>query len=240
MKKLLSTILAMSMILAISSCGDDSDGPTAITIDAPTALSLGAGFQQTISLNASGSDLSSASIEIKQGTTTVLSDEMNISGSEANLDFNVTMNDLGDYDVVVTVNDGSGTTQTAQMVLTIACMPSPQFVDATKVSLVAEAPDFTTGAMGLVGDLTQWADGADIAMTKIGSSDCYCALVEASDISNGGFKFRLDGTWDKVEKNDDCGERDNRTAASAAASDTVSVVIAEWRNSDQFGGGCGN
>jgi len=233
-------MLAMSMILLISSCGDDSEEPTEITIDAPTALTLGAGFEQTISVDATGTDLSSASIEIKQGTTTVLSDEMNLSGGDANLDFSFTINDLGDYDVTLTVNDGAGSTQTANLVLTIACMPSPQFVDATKVSLVAEAPDFTTGSMGLVGDLTEWADGADIAMTKIGSSDCYCALVEPGAISSGGFKFRLDGTWDKVEKDDACGEIDNRTAASATAADTVNVSIAEWRNSDQFGGGCGN
>lgn len=241
MKKILSTILASALVLGVTSCGDDSgEDPIALTITAPSAVSLAAGFEQTISVDAAGSGLASASIQITQGSTTVVTDEMTLSGDEADLDFSFTINATGDYDVALTVTDGAGSSQTANLVLTIACKPSPAFVDDTKVSLVAEAPDFTTGNMGLVGDLTQWADGADIVMTKIGASDCYCALLEPADIASGGFKFRLDGTWDKVEKDSGCGEIDNRTASSAVASDTVSVAIAEWRNSDQFGGGCGN
>lgn len=241
MKKIISGMIAFSMLLMISSCGGDSDeGPVSVSVDAPASITLGAGFTQTISIDASGSDLTLASIEIKQGSTTIVSDEINLSGSEAALEFSFTIDGTGEYDATVVVEDASGTTETATIALTIACMPSPQFVDAAKVSLVAEAPGFTTGTMGLVGDLTDWADGGDITLTKIGASDCYCTLVEPADISSGGFKFRLDGTWDKVEKDGSCGEIDNRTAASAVASDTVNVVIAEWRNSDQFGGGCGN
>lgn len=233
-------MLGLGLVLALNSCSEDGDEtPVEITIDAPSSVTLGAGFEQTISVDATGGDLASGSIQISQDGSAVVTDEIDLSGNEAKLDFSVTLAALGDYDVTVTVVDAAGESQTANMTLTVACMPSPQFVDATKVSLVAEAPGFTTGTMGLVGDITEWADGADIAMTKIGDSDCYCALVEPADISTGGFKFRLDGTWDKVEKDNSCGEIDNRTTTSAA-SDTLNVAIAEWRNSDQFGGGCGN
>ena len=241
MKKLLNAVVALAVIaFATTSCGDD-DGETsvAVTIDAPTEITLGAGFQQRISMSAAGSGLASASIDISQGGMSVLTDNVDLSGNEADLDFDFTINQTGTYDVTVTVTDAAGGEQTAMVNLTIACMPTADFVDANMVSVVAEAPSFTTGSMGLVGQLTDWGNSGidDIAMTKIGESYCYCATVDPTGLASGGFKFRLDGIWERGEKTADCQEIDNRES-TAAASDTLNLTIAEWRNSDTFGGGC--
>lgn len=48
--------------------------------------------------------------------------------------------------------------------------------------------------VGIAGDLTGWADGADIVMTQMRSDQRFYADVEFS--AAGGFKFRLDGLWD--------------------------------------------
>ena len=239
MKRIMNAVVALAVItLAATSCGDDDgETPVAVTIDVPATITLGAGFQQAIPIDITGSGLASANIDISQGGTSVLNENANLSGNEANLDFNLTINQTGSYDVTITVTDASGGEQTAMIDLTIACMPTADHVDASMVSVVAEVPSFTTGTVGLVGEITGWADGADIAMTKIGESDCYCATVDPTGLASGGFKFRLDGVWERVEKDASCGEIDNRES-SPAASDTLSLTIAEWRNSDTFGGSC--
>lgn len=48
--------------------------------------------------------------------------------------------------------------------------------------------------VGIAGDLTGWADGADIVMTQMRSDQRFYADVEFP--AAGGFKFRLDGLWD--------------------------------------------
>ncbi|GHE67337.1 hypothetical protein [Roseivirga thermotolerans] len=242
MKNLIRAIMALAVTsLTLTSCGDDEDDAVAIAISAPAEITLGAGFQQTLAIDATGSGLASATVTISKEGTNVLTDELTLSGDEADLDFSFTINETGDYTAVVTVTDGSGATQSANIALTIACMPTPDHVVASKISFVAEVPSFTTGSVGVVGQFTDWGNNPDVSLTKVGESDCYCGTVETT-IADGGFKLRLDGTWDKVEKTSDCQEilnGENRTT-TAVAGDTVAVVVAEWRNSDQFGGGCGN
>ncbi len=236
----MNAVVALAVItLAATSCGDDDDPAVDIVINAPTELTLGAGFEQTVSVDATGSNLASATIDISQNGTSVITDNISLSGDAADLDFSFTINQTGDFDVVITATDAAGTTSTANLTLTITCLPSPQFVDGSMVSVVVEAPNFTDGTIGLVGDITGWADGEDITLTRLGTSFCFAAMADPADLATGGFKFRLDGTWDKVEKAGDCSELDNRTSTSAAG-DVLSLTIAEWRNSDQFGGTCPN
>ena len=48
-------------------------------------------------------------------------------------------------------------------------------------------------SMGLVGDFTGWADGADVVMAQVTPHNWY---VHATIATDGGLKFRVDGKWD--------------------------------------------
>lgn len=48
-------------------------------------------------------------------------------------------------------------------------------------------------SIGIVGDFTTWADGADVLMTEVTPHNWYASGV---NITAGGVKFRVDGGWD--------------------------------------------
>lgn len=239
-KRFLNFSMSLALAFLVVACDSDDGGDTspAPTTDLAAELNKAAGLDQTIDFAVSGTDLTEIEIAITQNGASVLDATDVLTGAEADISFGFKINELGDYQVAVTVTDAAGNASVSESVLTISCMPSADFVSNDLVSVVVQAPGFTTGELGLVGEITGWGED-DVALTRIENTDCFCTTADADALASGGFKFRLDKTWDKVEKDSDCAEISDRSS-TAAASDTLVAVVAEWRNSDQFGGGCGN
>lgn len=247
MKKLVYTLSGvLAMMYAFTACDNgnsDADilnSPPGITL--PETLSAFAGSQQTISVSFSEgavSDLASATLTLSLGDAEIASVTESLSGDQGSVSLTFTVTEPGTYSLKVTASDSEGASSEVTTDIAVSCEPLASCVAAGAVTVIAVVPDFTTGDLGMIGSLTDWGGQNDIAFERIGTSNCFCAAVPSEDLEGAEFKFRLNSTWDTGEKTSDCEEIDNRSS-TAAAGDLVTFTVAEWRNSDTFGGGCPN
>jgi glycosidase/fibronectin type 3 domain-containing protein len=92
----------------------------------------------------------------------------------------------------------------------------------------------------LDGNLPQW-DPAGVALEQVDATH-WAIEFTGKEGTQIDYKYAL-GTWDYVEKDASCGEIDNRALTLSYGSNGTQVVadtVQNWRNSDRFGGPCGN
>ncbi len=261
MKKVFTRILLCGVVAAVIYSCDNGNADVTVFNAAPEIsfpediASVTAGQPADLSVTVTDgevSSLSSGTITLLSGDTEVATKTESLSGSSATLTLSAEETGIvsltpGGYRLAISVTDSENTTSNDTTDVAIVCEALPACMEAGKRTVIVVAPSHTTNLsgfeqVGLVGSLTGWGGDPDIVMTQI-SANCFCAAVEFPE--NVEYKFRLNSNWDFVEKRDDCSEEDNRTEVGSAPADgeeetPILLTVGEWRNSDQFGGGCPN
>ncbi|MGE5263098.1 MAG: alpha-amylase family glycosyl hydrolase [Acidobacteriota bacterium] len=100
---------------------------------------------------------------------------------------------------------------------------------------------YIAGTLSLLnGGYPDWNPGA-VVMTKVDNTHWTIQLT-GNETVQLQYKYTL-GDWNYVEKDSACGEINNRQITLAYGSNgtqTVNDTVQNWRNSNQFGGPCGN
>lgn len=247
MKKIYNLILLITVFLLVTACGEDLEvtvfnSPPQLILNNNDDFNAGEDVTLTASaLEGEVSDLASGSMSLLQGMEVLFSTTTNLSGKEATISLPVNVSEPGAYRLAASVTDTEGAVTADTIDINVSCAPLSSCVEAGSVTFVVVVPDFTPddASIGIVGSLTNWGGDPDITLTNISGTNCYCAAVPVEDLDGAEYKLRLNSTWDMVEKNADCSEASNRIPTGAAG-ETVTITVAEWRNSNTFNGSCPN
>ena len=219
----------------IASCGSKDEVAPTIRITSPDDnITITAGDQ--IQLTASVSDDEElASITITDGINPTSITTFDSPTAHA-VAYTVTVpvdSPAGTLTLTITATDLEGNTGTATRTITVnellvSCQPAASCVDATLTTFVVTTPEGTPAdaLIEVVGSFNGWPGELDTyyVLTKNGDN-CYCISVKFE--ADAEFKFRRDGSWDKVEKMADGEEVDNRPFTYAEG-DVVNITIAKW------------
>ncbi|HET7088361.1 MAG TPA: carbohydrate-binding module family 20 domain-containing protein, partial [Anaerolineae bacterium] len=92
----------------------------------------------------------------------------------------------------------------------------------------------------LDGNLPEWDPGG-VVLTQVDSTH-WAITLTGKETTQIEYKYTL-GSWDYVEKGASCDEIANRQLTLSYGSNGTQIVndtVLNWRNSNQFGGPCGN
>ncbi len=100
---------------------------------------------------------------------------------------------------------------------------------------------YIAGSLSLLnGGYPDWNPGAAV-MTQVDSTH-WTIQFTGNETVQIQYKYTL-GSWDYVEKDNACGEINNRQITLTYGTNGTQIVndtVQNWRNSNQFGGPCGN
>jgi hypothetical protein len=111
----------------------------------------------------------------------------------------------------------------------------PSYTDAS-----GKAVHIAGTLSALNGGYPDWDPGA-VTLTKVDSAH-WTITFNGNETVQIQYKYTL-GSWDYVEKDNACGEINNRQITLSYGTNgtqTVNDIVQNWRNSNQFGGPCGN
>jgi len=135
--------------------------------------------------------------------------------------------------LTISATDVEGNSFSAERTINVTekifgCQPDASCVDAAMTTFVVTTPEGTPedALIELVGSFNGWPGELDenYVLTNNGPN-CYCIAVMLD--ADAEFKFRRDGSWDKVEKDAAGGEVDNRIFTFSAG-DVVDITIEKW------------
>lgn len=210
----------------MTSCASDEDFHTAtVSITAPTGdITVEPGASINFAGTISDTDgLSSLEITSDVG----ISASESISGTEHTFSYSASAPATdGDYSISMEIVNSAGNLTTARRGITVATADPCESTDMTIV--VVTVPDNTPGdaMIEMVGGFNGWPGELDANYVMNRRNDgTYCLPVT---IDNGvEFKFRRDGSWDKVEKDANGDEIGNR-AFTADPGNEVSYTVEKW------------
>jgi hypothetical protein len=233
--KLTKLFFLFAIGILIASCGSKDEVAPTINITSPDDnITITAGDE--IQLSASVSDDEElASIIITDGTTPTSITTFDSPTAHA-VAYTVTVPEdspAGTLTLTITARDVEGNEASATRTITVeelvvGCQAAASCIDAAMTTFVVTTPEGTPAdaMIEVVGSFNDWPGELDPAyvLTKNGDN-CYCIAV-AFD-ADAQFKFRRDGSWDKVEKDADGEEIDNRVFTYAAG-EVVNITVAKW------------
>jgi len=221
--------------IMIASCGSKDEVAPTINITSPDDnITITAG--DTIQLTADVSDNEElASIVITDGTNpTTISTFDSVTDHAVAYSLTVPADSpAGTLTLTVTATDVEGNSASSTRTITVnelilGCQADASCLDAAMTTFVVTTPEGTPAdaMIEVVGAFNGWPGelDANYVLTKNGDN-CYCIAVMFD--AGTEFKFRRDGSWDKVEK-DAAGEEIDNRVFSGAAGDVVNITVAKW------------
>jgi hypothetical protein len=233
--KLTKLFFLFAIGIMIASCGSKDEVPPTINITSPEDnITITAG--DTIMLSAIITDDEElASITITDGMTPTSITTFD-SPTSHTISYIITVpadSPAGTLTLTITATDGEENSASAERVINVTemlvgCQPETSCVNAEMTTIVVTTPDDTPedATIEMVGSFNGWPGelDSDYILTKNGPN-CYCIGVMID--ADSEFKFRRDGSWDKVEKDAAGGEIDNRVFTYSAG-EVVNITVEKW------------
>jgi hypothetical protein len=224
LKNLFFMVLLSGLFFA--SCTSDEDFHTAtINITAPTGdITVEPGAPITLAGTIEDTDgLSSLDI-----TSTVgISASESISGTTHTFSYNAAAPGAdGDYSISIKVTNSAGNITTAKRNVKVATADPCASDDMTIVVVTVPANTPADAKIEMVGGFNGWPGELDANYVMTRRNDgtyCLPVLIDAG----AEFKFRRDGSWDKVEKDAAGGEIGNRSFKVDIGNE-VSYTVEKW------------
>lgn len=221
--------------IMIASCGSKDEVAPTINITSPDDnITITAG--DTIQLTASVTDDEElASITITDGTNPTNITTFDSPTAHA-VAYTLTVpgdSPAGTLTLTITATDVEGNSASSTRTITVeelvlGCQADASCINAAMTTIIVTTPEGTPAdaMIEMVGSFNGWPGelDANYVLTKNGDN-CYCIAVMLD--ADSEFKFRRDGSWDKVEKDAAGGEVDNRLFTYEAG-EVVNITIASW------------
>lgn len=233
--KLTKLFFLFAIGIMIVSCGNKDEVPPTINITSPDDnITITAG--DTIQLTATVSDDEElANIIITDGNTPTSITTFDSPTSHA-LAYSFTVPEdspAGTLMLTITASDVEGNSFSVEKIINVTeklfgCQPDASCIDPAMTTFIVTTPEGTPedAMIEVVGSFNGWPGELDenFVLTNNGPN-CYCIAVMFEE--GAEFKFRRDGSWDKVEKNAAGGEVDNRPFTYTAG-EVVNITIEKW------------
>ena len=246
--RILSFMVSLSVILFITSCGDDEGDPVTptdptdstnptITVNAPADGDFVVAGSQVVSNIAFGDDteISSVNITVGNGTVTVIDETVSdIADDSFTFSDNLAIPAnvvLGEHTVTVTVTDAAGNSASATLMLEAV----PALTSGKTTVIVTSVPDqiadYSNETIYMVGTIQEsdWTvDNGSDPLTVYTDSEGVDSYYHQVDAVASEFKFVRGLSWDFGQKDADGKESSNNSIAEG--DEVLKFDIGSWKD----------